>query len=85
MENFQNINNRGGGGINVGGGNFDINKSYELGLSMAKYGNSSTLMTQAASGRCYVNIGVLRIRFLNSICRNVWSKSLKNTCEKVHF
>ena len=40
---------------------------------------------QAASERCYVNIGVLRICILNNIFRNFWSKSLKNTCEEVHF
>ena len=42
-------------------------------------------ITQAASERCYVNIGVLRICVLIYIFRNFWSKSLKNTCEEVHF
>ena len=41
--------------------------------------------TQAASERCYVNIGVLRFCSLNNIFRNFWSKSLKNTSEEVHF
>ena len=44
-----------------------------------------SLPSQAASERCYVNIGVLRFCFLIYIFRNFWPKSLKNTCEEVHF
>ena len=48
LENFQNINNRGGGGGGINGwgvcGNLDINKSYELGLPSAKYSKYSTFI-----------------------------------------
>ena len=47
--------------------------------------DSEVIYTQAARERCYVNIGVLKICFLNYMFWNFWSKSLKNTCEESSF